>query len=244
MIAGSVRRAAKSVRLRAQTVIMQAPHAVGQTGAVELPDGEPDCGPWRTVAVADLYAALGRPRVLAVDGRSGSGKSTLVARLVATVPGAAVVHTDDVAWHHDFFEWAELLAAGVLAPWRAGHDVSYRPPAWVARGRAGAITVPSGAALLVVEGVGAGRRALGPFVDALVWVQTDRAVATRRGLHRDGGDVAFWDEWEARERPFLAADRPWERADLVVSGQDVRHDLVEVGRGVPDLPTELRRLER
>ena len=109
---------------------------------------------------------------------------------------------------------------------------------------AGAITVPSAASLLVVEGVGAGRRALGPFVDALVWVQTDRAVATRRGLERDGGDVAFWDEWEARERPFLAADRPWERADLVVSGQDVRHDLVEVGRGVPDLPAELRRLER
>ena len=97
---------------------------------MELPDGEPDCGPWRTVAVADLYPALGRPRVLAVDGRSGSGKSTLVARLVATVPGAAVVHTDDVAWYHDFFDWADLLADGVLAPWRAGQDVAYRPPAW------------------------------------------------------------------------------------------------------------------
>jgi hypothetical protein len=216
----------------------------GQSGAVDLPDGEPDCGPWRAVAVADLFAALGLPRVLAVDGRSGSGKSTLVARLAATVPGTAVVHTDDVAWHHDFFDWADLLLEGVLAPWRAGRDVAYRPPPWDARGRPGAITVPSGAPLLVVEGVGAGRQAFAPFLDALIWVQTDRALATRRGLERDGGDVAFWDEWEARERPFLAADRPWERADLVVSGQDVRHDLVEVGRGVPDLPAELRRLQR
>ena len=184
---------------------------------MDLPDGEPDCGPWRAVAVTELYAALGRPRVLAVDGRSGSGKSTLVARLAATVPSTAVVHTDDVA---------------------------YRPPPWDARGRAGAITVPAAAPLLVVEGVGAGRRAFAPHLDALIWVQTDRALATRRGLERDGGDVAFWDEWEARERPFLAADRPWARADLVVSGQDVRHDLVEVGRGVPDLPAELRRLQR
>ena len=211
---------------------------------MDLPDGEPDCGPWRAVAVAELYAALGRPRVLAVDGRSGSGKSTLVARLAATVPSTAVVHTDDVAWHHDFFDWADLLLDGVLVPWRAGRDVAYRPPPWDARGRPGAITVPSGAPLLVVEGVGAGRRAFAPYLDALVWVQTDRAVAIRRGLERDGGDVAFWDEWEARERPFLAADRPWARADLVVSGQDVRHDLVEVGRGVPDLPAELRRLQR
>jgi energy-coupling factor transporter ATP-binding protein EcfA2 len=211
---------------------------------VELPDGEPDCGPWRAVAVTELYAALGRPRVLAVDGRSGSGKSTLVARLAATVPSTAVVHTDDVAWHHDFFDWADLLLDGVLVPWRAGRDVAYRPPPWDARGRAGAITVPAAAPLLVVEGVGAGRRPLAPHLDALIWVQTDRALATRRGLERDGGDVAFWDEWEARERPFLAADRPWARADLVVSGQDVRHDLVEVGRGVPDLPPQLRRLER
>jgi len=216
----------------------------GQTGAVDLPDGEPDCGPWRAVAVTELYAALGRPRVLAVDGRSGSGKSTLVARLAATVPSTAVVHTDDVAWHHDFFDWADLLLDGVLVPWRAGRDVAYRPPAWDARGRGGAITVPAAAPLLVVEGVGAGRRPFAPHLDALIWVQTDRALATRRGLERDGGDVAFWDEWEARERPFLAADRPWARADLVVSGQDVRHDLVEVGRGVPDLPAELRRLQR
>jgi hypothetical protein len=217
---------------------------VRQTGAVELPDGEPDRGPWRPVAVADLHPRMGRPRVLAVDGRSGSGKSTLVAWLVATVPGAAVVHTDDVAWYHDFFDWADLLATGVLAPWRAGRDIAYRPPAWDVRGRSGAIVVPSSASLLVVEGVGAGRRALGPFLDAMIWVQTDRTVATRRGLERDGGDVAFWDEWEARERPFLAADRPWERADLVVNGQDMRHDLVEVGRGVPDLPAELRRFQR
>ena len=211
---------------------------------MELPDGEPDCGPWRPLALVDLHAALRRPHVLAVDGRSGSGKSTLAARLAGTVAGAVVVHTDDVAWYHDFFDWADLLVDGVLVPWRAGHDVAYRPPPWDARGRGGAITVSSAAPLLVVEGVGAGRKAFAPFLDALIWVQTDRVVAARRGLERDGGDVAFWDEWESHERPFLAADRPWERADLVVSGQDVRHELVEVGCRVPDLPAELRRLER
>lgn len=29
---------------------------------------------------------------------------------------------------------------------------------------------------------------------------------------------AFWDEWSAAEREYLAADRPWERASVVVAG--------------------------
>ena len=81
--------------------------------------------------------------------------------------------------------------------------------------------MPAGCPLVVVEGVGIGRRDLAAFFHALVWVQADRAVAWERGLASDGGDPAqeaFWHEWEAEERPFLAAERPWERADLVVDG--------------------------
>jgi hypothetical protein len=165
----------------------------GTMGLVELPDGEPAFGPWRSVAVAELPALLGHPRVLAVDGRSGSGKSTLVGRLVAAVPGAVAVHTDDVAWHHDFFDWADLLADGVLRPWRSGADVTFVPPGWAPRGRPGAIEVPATASLLVVEGVGASRRALVPLLDAAVWVQTDRRVGLYRGIARDGvAHRAFW----------------------------------------------------
>jgi hypothetical protein len=29
---------------------------------------------------------------------------------------------------------------------------------------------------------------------------------------------AFWDEWMSAEEPFLASDRPWSRASLVVNG--------------------------
>jgi energy-coupling factor transporter ATP-binding protein EcfA2 len=186
--------------------------------AVELPDGEPEFGPWTARSADDVLDRLGRPRLLAVDGRSGSGKSTLAARIAAAVPGAAVVHTDDVAWYHDFFDWAELMAAGVLRPLRGGAAVHFRPPEWDARARPGAIAVPAGCPLVIVEGVGIGRRDLAAFFDAVAWVQTDRALATERGLLRDGGDTAFWAEWEARERPFLAAERPWERAGLVLSG--------------------------
>lgn len=125
------------------------------------------------------------------------------------------------------FGWAELLAEGVLEPLRRGEAVSYRPPAWELHGRAGGIAVPGGRAMVIVEGVGAGRRELAGLVDCLIWVQSDYAEAERRGIARDiasgvNGDaqatIEFWHDWVAIENPFLAADRPWERADLIAAG--------------------------
>jgi len=202
---------------------------------VHLPDGEPRFGSWRVRPIDDVLRDVlgdlaGGPTLLAVDGRSGSGKTTVAERIVARVPGAAIVHTDDVAWYHAMFDWADPIADGVLAPLRRGEAVAFRPPPWDARGRPGAVTVPAGRPLVVVEGVGIARRGLAPFFDASVWVQADRTVAWARGLARDGGDPAqeaFWHEWEAEEQPFLAADRPWERADVVVDGApELPHDPV------------------
>ena len=201
----------------------------------DLPNGEPAVASWTPATVHDLLdlirsaapAPPSGPRVVAVDGRSAGGKSTVAARLHAAVPRSAVVHTDDVAWNHSFFGWADLLRTGVLEPVRRGEAVSYRPPAWLQHDRPGAVTVPAGLDLLVVEGVGAGQRQLGPVVDAVVWVQSDPVEAGRRGVARDvasgvNGDeeqtVAFWHEWAAQELPFLAEERPWERACVVVLG--------------------------
>jgi hypothetical protein len=188
--------------------------------------GEPAAGPWRAVPAVEVLALLGRPGVLAVDGRSGGGKSTVAHRLAAAVPGATVLHTDDVAWYHAFFDWADLMRDGILAPLRAGRDVAYRPPAWDEQGRDGAITASAASPLVIVEGVGIGRRELSDHFDALLWVQTDEDEARRRGLARDGADAAgFWAEWQAAEDPFQAEHRPWERAGLVVSGApELRHD--------------------
>jgi hypothetical protein len=50
-------------------------------------------------------------------------------------------------------------------------------------------------------------------------------VARRRGIARDPAERpdeaeanAFWDSWSAEEDPFMADDRPWERAHVVVCG--------------------------
>ena len=78
---------------------------------------------------------------------------------------------------------------------------------------------------MLVEGVGASRASLADRYDATVWVMSDEDERRRRGVERDvvlgrTPDEAeeFWDLWESEEHPFLAADRPWERATVVSCG--------------------------
>lgn len=198
--------------------------------------GEPDAGPWRVESLTDFAAELARlvprfenrARVVAIDGRSGSGKTTLARRLISAIPRAALVETDDLSWYSSRFGWGDQLRDGVLTPVRSGFGVHYRLPDSAEHGTMGHVDVPEGAEWVFVEGVGSSRRSLGEVIDASVWVQSDAVEADRRGIVRNGGDTRAavrWAEWMSEEGPFLEADRPWERAILIVAGPpDVRYD--------------------
>jgi hypothetical protein len=206
------------------------------------PSSEPLVTAWEQWRIDDVLSFLikgrqrgvRRPWVVAVDGRSASGKSTLAARLARRHPASTVIHTDDVAWYLSFFGWDHELIKNVLVPAGRGVPVAYRPDAWDERGREGAIVVPTGLDLLIVEGVGSSRHSITPFIDAVVWVQSDDMQARTRGIERDstsaaGADgeatIAFWDEWDDQERPFMEKDRPWIRADLIAWGTPhLEHD--------------------
>jgi hypothetical protein len=165
------------------------------------------------------YAPQARPFVIGIDGHSGCGKTTLANGLAAVEPHTAVIHTDDVAWHHSFFDWDELLIEHLLKP---VHDlripVSYRPPGWVRLNRPGAVTVPAGTTTVIVEGVGVARREVRTWLDAIMWVYADADVGRQRLMAR-GESTAFIDDWMAQENRLLADHRPWEVADLLVAGE-------------------------
>lgn len=164
-----------------------------------------------------------RPVVVAVDGRSSSGKTTLAARLRDAVTGSNVVHTDDIAWRHSRFGWADLLIDGILIPARGGQPVTFRPPRWDEHQRERAIEVQAGCPLLIIEGVGSARRESAHLIDAAVWVQSDERETERRNRARVGKPgnaptVQHWLDWMAEEVPFLLDQRPWERAHLIACG--------------------------
>lgn len=209
--------------------------------ALQLAPEEPEAGPWRAElirTVADVVtrrgpdrSSAGRPAVLAVDGRSNNGKTTVAARIREKVRGSVVIHTDDIAFEHSRFGWADLLIDGILVPVHQGRAVSYRPPRWDEHGREGSIEVPGDCPLLIIEGDGAGRREVAHLIDTLIWVQADEREAARRSsarvanpppadLANKAADGASFDEegWMAEEIPFNAAQRTWERADFIVCG--------------------------
>ena len=167
---------------------------------------------------------------MAVDGRGGAGKSTLAQLLLPHLAPAAVVHTDDVAWHEPFFGWGHLLAHDILEPLHQGLAVSFRPPAWPAHGRQGTIEIPAGLRAVIIEGTGADQRRFAEQIDRRIWVQADHQLAEERGIVRDvahgtNGDAGqsrrFWHEWMAHELPYFVQERPWSRADLIVAGTPV-----------------------
>ncbi|MEU4745483.1 hypothetical protein AB0G02_34165, partial [Actinosynnema sp. NPDC023658] len=161
---------------------------------MRLHPGEPETADWRVITLLDAVRRLraaspdvtGRPRVIAIDGRGGAGKTTLAERLRAVVPRSAVVHTDDVAWHHAYFDWGGVLVDHVLRPVHRGEAVDFRPDAWIARGRPGSITVPAGVDVVWVEGTGVIREELMPWLDASVWLQGDLDEQERLLVARDG----------------------------------------------------------
>src|SRR5262245_65200833 len=181
---------------------------------------------WRIRSYPDVWEDLlahrhrGRPLVVGIDGHSGSGKTTLARGLAALDSSTVVVHTDDLAWHHSFFGWADLLIDHLLMPVHEGRlPVRYRPSAWVQRDRPGAITIADGTSALLVEGVGGARRELRPWLDAVVWIHARPEVGRRRVIAKGIDTEDFIDDWMREENEFLAEHRPWDVAGVVVAGE-------------------------
>ena len=166
------------------------------------------------------YGRPGAVTMIGVDGHSGSGKSTLADGLAGRAKDVCVVHSDDLAWHHSFFGWDELLIDNILKPLRdVGPPVSYRPEAWVLRDRPGSIIVPADTAVVIFEGVGVCSQRLESWFDATVWVHARPEVGRRRVISKGADSEQFADDWMAQENSFLTDNQPWRRADLLVAGE-------------------------
>ncbi|GAA1933178.1 uridine kinase family protein [Kitasatospora viridis] len=169
-----------------------------------------------------LPPSLGPVRLVAVDGHAGSGKTTFAGRLAAALGGAPVVHLDDLATHAEFFGWVGRLREWVLDPLERGEPARFEAYDWVAQRFRGAREIPP-APVVLLEGVGAGRRAVRPALAALVWMELPAAEARERGLRRDGPELtAFWEHWSAAEAAHFAADPSRPFAQLRVDGRTGR----------------------
>lgn len=163
-----------------------------------------------------LEPGCGAVRVVAVDGHAGAGKTTLAASLAAELGGAPVVHMDDLATHREPFGWTTRLAEQVLAPLARGERAVHATYDWTERRFRGTREIRP-APVVLLEGVGTGRAAVRPHLSLLLWLEVEPATARRRGLARDGEELAhFWTGWTRAEDAHFAADPSRPYADLLV----------------------------
>ncbi|MEV7913149.1 uridine kinase family protein [Streptomyces griseus] len=163
-----------------------------------------------------LPPSCGPVRLVAVDGHAGSGKSTFAARLAAALGGAPVLHLDDLATHEELFGWTGRLLEQVVLPLSRGESARYAPYDWTERRFDPARTLEP-APVVLVEGVGAGRREVRPWLAALCWMELGRETSWQRGRRRDGdGLTGFWDGWTLAEERHFAEDPSRPYADTLV----------------------------
>ncbi|MFF4581131.1 uridine kinase [Streptomyces sp. NPDC001389] len=189
--------------------------------------------------LAALPPSLGPVRLIGVDGHAGSGKSTFADRLAAALGGAPVLHLDDVATHSEPFDWWGRLRAQVVEPLAAGRPAHWAPYDWVGR-RFGAERVLEPAPVLIVEGVGAGRRALRPHLARLLWMETSRETSWGRGRRRDGRELSdFWDGWERAELAHFSHDPSRPFADTLVHQSGTGYEWTSGISATPGTPSAL-----
>ncbi|WP_328753155.1 hypothetical protein OHT57_09040 [Streptomyces sp. NBC_00285] len=163
-----------------------------------------------------LPPSCGPVRLIGIDGHAGSGKSTFARQLAAALGGVPVLHLDDIARHDELFDWTGRLLSEVIAPLGRGETAHYAPYDWRTRQCGAPRDVPPDP-LILLEGVGAGRRALRPHLAHLLWMELPREESWTRGRLRDGAEQReFWDGWVAAEQRHFAEDPSRPFADLLV----------------------------
>ncbi|CAH0279672.1 Uridine kinase [Peribacillus sp. Bi96] len=172
------------------------------------------------------------PYIMAIDGRGGSGKSTLASRIQAACPGSAVVHMDDFYLPSSQriqlppcqkeigadYDW-ERVFNQILQPLTLGEEARYQRYDWETDTMAEWHKVPA-EGLVIIEGTYSIRKELAGAENFTIWVECPRELRLKRGLERDGEDARqMWeDNWMVHEDLYVDAQRPRERADLVVDG--------------------------
>ncbi|MER5755767.1 hypothetical protein [Streptomyces sp. NPDC002088] len=168
-----------------------------------------------------LAPSCGPVRLIGVDGHAGSGKSTFAGQLADACGGAPVLHLDDIASHAELFAWTGRLLSQVIEPLGRGETAHYAPYDWRTLSFGPPRALPP-APVILIEGVGAGRRALRPHLAHLLWMELPREESWVRGRSRDGEEQRdFWDGWVEAERRHFADDPSRPFANLLVrQGQD------------------------
>ncbi|HLZ21729.1 MAG TPA: hypothetical protein VKQ30_06375 [Ktedonobacterales bacterium] len=174
--------------------------------------------------------------LIGIDAPGGSGKTTFSRALRQNLAGSTLVQMDDFflptfarvpTSPHEKpiggdFDW-QRVQRQVLEPLAHDLPARYQRYDWDSDRLAEWQVVPTGG-VVIVEGCYALHQALAPSYDFTIWLDCPRAIRLARAIARGGECVRnIWEhDWMIAEDRYIAAQRPRDRANLVVSGSGAR----------------------
>jgi len=182
--------------------------------------------------VEQRIATAMRPFVVAVDGHSAAGKSTVSQAIVAALPQAALLCTDDfyrvmdaqerfalsaIAGYHAYYDW-QRMRREALHPLKLGEAAQFKVYDWQ-RNQLGEWRRIAPAPAIVVEGCFSARPEFDAFVDFVVFVEADPDTRRKRQSERADASPTWLARWEAAEEYYISTTQLRHRADVVVIGQ-------------------------
>lgn len=172
-------------------------------------------------------SAHGEVKVIAIDGRCASGKTTLARRL-AEITGAGVIHMDDFFLPPELRTPKRLAEAGgnvdyerfsaeVLPKLMTGESFTYRRFECSRMTLGESCVIPAGK-LRIVEGAYSCHPEFGNYMTFRVFSDVSPDEQRRRILTRSGEEMLsrFLNEWIPMEEQYFQTYRIREKADLIV----------------------------
>lgn len=201
--------------------VREAPARLGSTRLV-LIDGPAGSG--KTTLAGALSEALGTPAsagagTFAPSPATASAGPTVDPTSASALSPVQTLHGDDM-----YEGWGGLdtldhvLVEQVLTPLSHGEAGAFRMWDWHQSRRTHTIMVPV-RDVLIVEGVGVGRRRAREHASLLWWVEAPPDLRLARGIARDGEEMrAEWLRWTEVERAHFERDGTRAAATRIIDG--------------------------
>lgn len=158
------------------------------------------------------------PQIILIDGPAGAGKTTFSLKLQSEL-NCEVIHLDSVynGWEHALDESLTKVLVKLVNSFLNGKDFELPIFNWY-KNEFDSVHLVKTAETLIIEGVGAGQRAIRESANLLYWVEVDDELGLQRVLERDGFEIeSQMRRWKVSEAKHFEAERTRDFADFIIT---------------------------
>lgn len=160
--------------------------------------------------------------LIAIDGRAGAGKTTLAASFYEELSAdktVAVIHMDDLydGWDNALSEHLTHTLESIMKSHQSKVAFEIDIFNWQSMSFDSKRVIHP-VDILILEGVGAGQKAVRDAGATLYWLDIDAEVGIQRVLNRDGNQIASqMKQWQIAQEIHFLRDKTRENAEHIQS---------------------------